>query len=242
MRSLLYAPLLLAACGSSGPTTIVVNASGFTKDDGKTVKVAASDPNSNAVRATGMGTISGGGASFTLDVDPNTTYRIDLFVDTDGNSVCEFGVDDVVSTTQTDVSEGKTATVSFTPASAAPDGCLSFGGKTLKLTGTNLTANKVYIAYLLKKKPDNSFQKLGLHNGVTGNGSVDIEFPGGVISGNFYRVDLYIDINSNNTCDTSDPAYRKDSGALGPSDPGPLTLTLDGNVDMTNPDVCNTFK
>ncbi len=236
-------PALLATCGSSGPTTIVLNATGFTKDNGKTAKVAVVDATSLAVKTQAMGIVANGAVSFTLDVDHGVMYRVNLFVDSDGNNTCEFGADDVISVTVNPVAEGMSSTVGVTPSQADSQGCLSFGGGTLKVTGTGFPANKIFFAQLFKKD-GTDFKKLGgVTNGVTTNGSIDIEFPGGIITQTFYRVDFYVDSNpTNSMCDPSDPAFRVDSGALGPSQAGgELDLTVMGTDPSQAVAVCPTF-
>jgi hypothetical protein len=238
-------PFLAVACGSTAPTTIMVTASGFTKDEGKMMKIAAVDVNAKMIKSQATATVTSGGASFKLDVDPNVMYRIDLFADMDGNGVCEFGVDDAVSVTVADIAEGKSASVSLTPAQAASQGCLSFGGGTLKITGSMLPASamgKVFFAQLLKLGGTTPV-KLGnpISGTVTGT-NIDIEFPGGIITNVLYRVDFYVDDNPNNTkCDTTDDVYRVEPGALGSSNAGG---ELDGMVKDTdkNPAACATFQ
>jgi hypothetical protein len=221
-----------------------VTASGFTKDDGKTVKVAAVDVNAGTTKATAMGTIASGGATFTLDVDPNTMYRVNLFADSDGNGACEFGVDDAVSVVVNDIAEGKSAALSLSPSQADSHGCLSFGGGTLKVTGTGFTANKVFFAQILKKDGSN-YKKLGnpLNGPVSSSGAIDIEFPGGIVTQTFYRVDFYIDDNpTNGKCDTTDKVFRVDSGALAPNQtPAELDYTVNG-TDTPNTAACASFQ
>src|SRR5262249_34587848 len=135
-------------------------------------------------------------------------------------------------------------TLTLSPTQADSRGCLSFGGGTLKITGTGYTADKVVFAQLQKMKSGGGFDKLGpVQSSTTAGGKLNIQFPGAIIAQTFYRFDFYVDDNpSNSHCDSTDHVYRQDSGALGPTmTGGELDYMIDGS-GTTNPAACATFQ
>jgi hypothetical protein len=223
---------------------IVATASGLGAYDGKQARIAVFDLNAGAVIKNASALVTGGSTSATVEVSAGVPYRVDAFVDADGNEVCEWGVDAVFSVVLPALDAGQVKMVALDADATDSHGCLSFGSGTLKLTGSTLpagAAGKVFFAQLLKL---GGTTPLKLGNPVSGTvmgSNIDIEFPGGIITDVLYRVDLYVDDNPTNTkCDSTDDVYRVAPGALGGSNVG-------GELDATvteadrNPAACGTF-
>src|SRR5262249_53465634 len=224
---LLFAP---SSCMTSGPPVLVVTSNAFGPVEGAQVKMALVDVAANKIVQTPpTATVTGGKFTFTLDVNAGTKYRVDLFTDDDSDGTCQFGIDSVyaVDVQDNQLSDGATYTANIDYNSNDPRGCLSFGGSTLHVTATNFTATgHIFKAALTRL---DGLKHLAVFADVLQNGMIDFSWDGGIIAGNFYRVDIYIDNNNDDHCGGPDTFLSKTSGALPPGDTGDVTtLMIDG--------------
>lgn len=235
-----FFPLLLA-CGSSGPTNLIVTGSDFSADDGKSVKIAVVDAATGTAQNTVTATVTGGKFSATIPVDAEADLRVDAFIDRDDSTACEFGIDGAYSTGSTVVAvpEGGTKTVTFASGTTDSQGCLSFGAGSLSVKGTGYGDSQVWQAVLFKKKNED-YIRLGKKTRATAAAAVDIQFPGALVTGVFYRLDFYVDVNGDGMCSAADKVFRIDSIALAT---GTKTVTLTQDATGTNAiAACDSFK
>jgi hypothetical protein len=102
---------------------------------------------------------------------------------------------------------------------------------------------KVFFAALFRRSDG---KKLGTRNGSVTGTNLDIEFPGAAAGDTSYRIDFYVDSNSNSSCDATDAVGSVQSGSLPPQGDGltggRLDLTMDATAATMAATVCNTFK
>jgi len=237
-------PICLTSCMSSGPTTLTVTGSGFSSDDeGKVVKVAVVDVNGNKIVTTGNGAVSGGKFTFDLTVGHDTKYRLDVFTDLDGDGKCQYGVDHVYAVDISGIGEGTAYSATILPSAFDSRGCLAWGGGSLHVTLSNFTSSgAVYKAALFKS---GLATRLGLKTGAVQGGTLDFTLEGAIIPGTFYRVDLFIDNNSDDKCQAGDLIVSKPTGALPPPQVDGLSgdvvqLAMDGTHDLAAASICTT--
>jgi len=246
-RSALSALALVSIAGSctnKDPVTLNVSGTGFaTELEGASFKVAIVDVDGKKVVETATGLVTNGKIAASLMVDADTTYRADVFVDSDDDGKCQFGIDSVYAVDIHNTTGGSTQTVSINPALVDSRGCLAWGGSTLHATLSNFTASgSVFKAVLIRMDGN---QKLQLRTGAVTGGTLTLDFPGAIIPGHFYRVDIYIDNNGNDQCDSVDAIFSKISTALPPGQADGLTgdtvpLALDG--DSNSASSCASFQ
>ena len=240
--------LLLFACEQEGVgVNITVEGAGFEEDSGLTVKLALVRVETNEIIADKVHTIDNDGVirSFWRRrfLEPSA-HRVDAFIDVNRNDICEFGIDKTFSF-ELELGTEDTG-FTFIPMSGGdPRGCLSFGGSTLTMRGTNVRPNKGLHAALIRA-PDGTV--LDVQHIATGDGSFEVEWAGGIRPGGSYYVDWFVDSNSNSTCDVaqSEGPWRVTSGLVDgdPAGTGPTGTTIVTNVDgndTSEPAACESF-
>ena len=239
--------LLIVACQSEDAgIEIDVNGTGFEVDDGITARLALVDIVAEEIVDVAELTITDGAmaASWRDGVVQNTAYRIDAYIDVDGNDICEIGID---KTFAFDVVTGTVGiNLGFMPASAGDSrGCLAFGGSSLSLEGQSFPPNQRLFAALVRVGDD---LVLDVQHVMTDDGSFEVSWPGGIRPATFYRVDWFVDANANATCDVSpsEGPWRVSFGALG-GDPsavgitgGSTSMVVNGN-DTSDSAACESF-
>jgi len=237
---------------SSGPTTLTVASTGFTQVEGATVKLSLVDVAANKIEQIAPPvTVSGGKFTFSLDVKPGKQYRVDLYADIDGDGHCQVGVDHVYAVDVMDIAEGGSMTATIDYGSQDSRGCLSFGASSLHVTAMNFTADptgKVYRAAIIRTSGS---ADVADRQGAVLSNVIDFTWEGGMFPGNFYRVDLFVDMNGDTHCTLADglifsrssvaePGPEMD-GIVGMAPPGDIVpLTIDGMRDV-NTAACASF-
>ncbi len=240
--------LLVGSCTNKDPVTLVVSTKSsttFAPDlEGAAFKMAIVDVDAKKVVETDSGTVAGGRIAATVMVDADAKYRADIFIDADDDGKCQFGIDSVYAIDIQNTSGGSSQDVVIDPTLLDSRGCLGWGGSTLHATVSNFTASgSVYKAVLTRTEGS---KKLQLKTGaVTGN-TITIDFPGAIIPGFFYQLDVYIDNNGDDQCNASvDSIFTKTSSALPPGQTDGVTgdtvpLMLDG--DLNQGASCSSFQ
>jgi hypothetical protein len=253
MRTSLVLGTLLAlgstSCGEAKPATIIVTAAGFGQVEGKAIRVAVVDTSANALAVQPIsGVITGGAYTTTIQLPPDVAYRVDAFVDDDGDTYCQWGdpaIDHAYSVDVAPVAEGKTFNANLAFADTSSRGCLSYGDASMHLKVTNLNAGSApfYIAALVRVgTPD---LVVGKFTGGVPNGTIDTTFEGAVVPGMNYRVDFYVEKDGRVGCTSGDLTFRvlPKFTVTGPPSPGitktVLDLTVDGTAAQT-PEVCTS--
>jgi hypothetical protein len=112
----------IAACTADGPVPLTVSGTGFS--DGVAHVAVIRIPTLEAVACETTSVVAG---SFELDVgdilEPTVAYRVDAFVDVDGNQRCEVGIDAV---TTLELPPRMMVAERLVDPSDAPAGCASF--------------------------------------------------------------------------------------------------------------------
>lgn len=238
---------------SSGPTTLVVASTGFTPLEGATVKLSLVDVAANKIEQIAPpATVSGGKFTFNLDVKSGTQYRVDLYADVDGDGHCQVGVDHVYAVDVMDLADGGSMTANVDYNSQDSRGCLSFGASSLHVTATNFSADptgKVYRAAIIRTSGGIDVAD---RQGAALSSTIDFTWEGGMYPGNFYRVDLFVDMNGDTHCTVADglifsrasvaePGPEVD-GVVGSAPPGDIVpLMIDGVRDV-NTAACASFQ
>ncbi len=237
---------------SSGPTTLTVAATSFTAVEGKTVKLALLDVAANKIEQIAPATtVSGGKFTFSLDVKAGTQYRVDLYADDDADGHCQVGVDHVYAVDVQDIADGGSMSANVDFNSQDSRGCLSFGASSLHITAMNFSADptgKVYRAAIIRTSGS---VDVGDRQGAALSNVIDFTWEGGMYPGNFYRVDLFVDMNGDTHCTVADglifsrssvaePGPEMD-GIVGAAPPGDVVpLMIDGTRDV-NTAACASF-
>ena len=233
---------------SSGPTTLVVASSGFSQVEGKTIKLSLVDVAANKIEQTAPPvTVSGGKFTFTLDVRAGTEYRVDLYADDDGDGHCQVGVDHVYAVNVMDIADGGSMTANVDFNSEDSRGCLSYGASSLHITAANFAADptgKVYRAAIIRVLDG---VDVGDRQNAVLSPTIDFTWEGGMFPGKFYRVDLFVDMNSDTHCTAADGlVFTRNTVA----EPGPpvdgltgdiVPVMIDGARDV-NTAACATFQ
>lgn len=237
--------LLVGSCTNKDPVTLVVAGMGFaTELEGMTFNVAIVDVDGKKIVETASGSITNGKIAASIEVDPDTTYRADIFIDTDDDGNCQFGVDSVYAVDIQDASGGSTQNVTINPSLVDSRGCLAWGGSTLHATLSNFTASgSVFKAVLTRTDGP---KRLQLKTGAVTGGTITLDFPGAIVPGHFYQLDIYIDNNGDDQCIAGvDSVFSKTSTSLPPPQRDGLTgdtvpLILDGEINAATS--CSSFQ
>jgi len=232
---------------SSGPTTLVVASTNFTAVEGKTVKLSLVDTAANKIEQTATPTtVSAGKFTFTLDVKSGTKYRVDLYADDDADGHCQVGVDHVYAVDVMDIADGGSMTANVDFNSQDSRGCLSYGASSLHVTATSFSADptgKVYRAAIIRTSGG---VDVADRQGAVLSPTIDFTWEGGMYPGNFYRVDLYVDMNGDTHCTVADGLIFSRASL---AEPGPevdgltgdvVPLMIDGTRDV-NTAACASF-
>jgi len=243
----------VTSCAPAEPATIVVAGSDFGPEEGKPVKVSVVDVGAKKVIVQSIPTtVAAGKINVSVQVAPDVTYRVDVFIDDDGDGHCQWannvaGFDHAYAVDVAPIAEGKTFTANLMLANNDSRGCLSYGSASLHFQATQLNSgmSAPFTAALIRL--DGPIV-LGKRVGVEVNGTIDYTFAGAIFPGKQYRVDFYIDKDGLQGCSSADLAYReapKFSVSGQPQDglsDTTLELMVDGATANLVPDACSTFQ
>jgi hypothetical protein len=205
---------LVAAC-TSGPE-VSVEMQGFPALDGKVARWVITDTIRDEEVAAYDVSISGGGFDLALDgLEAGRTYRLDGFVDQNGDERCEAGID-MAFTFEVDANALDEAGVTFhiepTTNLAMWAGCRSFGAGDYTLRFDDLPADRWLEVRLVESA---SGDVVFTAETVTGSGDGEVVLPGVILADTFYEVVIWVDSDSDMTCDGSDLVWRQTTGAVG---------------------------
>jgi hypothetical protein len=160
-------------------------------------------------------------------------------------------VDHVYTVDVQDIADGGSMTANVDFNSQDSRGCLSFGASSLHITAMNFSADptgKVYRAAIIRTSGS---VDVGDRQGAALSNVIDFTWEGGMYPGNFYRVDLFVDMNGDTHCTVADglifsrssvaePGPEMD-GIVGAAPPGDVVpLMIDGTRDV-NTAACASF-
>jgi hypothetical protein len=216
MRSAYLVCLLgVVACGVNDPQ-VSIEMQGFPALDGKIARWVVTD----TIRDTEVGThdiaITGGGFELVLgSLEAGRTYRVDGFVDQNGDDRCEAGVD-MAFTFDVEADALDEAGVSFhiEPATnlAMWAGCRSFGAGDYTLTFDDLPADRLLEVSVFEAS---SGDLVFTSETVTGSGDGEVVLPGVILADTFYEVEIWVDSDSDLTCEATDQIWLHTTGSVG---------------------------
>ncbi len=194
--SLCLLPLALLGCAADDHgLSLTVGGEGFPDGD---VRVAATLAGFDEPVACEDGMVVDGRFEVAIgeELSPGASYRIDGFVDLDGDARCEFGVDAVMSIdlAPLDGSADFTFTEGATRIGDDPRGCASFGGRWFRVELANATRSLVRYALVKLDEMGTAIDR------VVGRGSGDVDdalriatvdLQGAGKLGHSYRIDLF---------------------------------------------------
>lgn len=231
---LLALPLVLGACAADGAddaaddgVALIVRGEGFAAGD---VRISVTQPATPEPVACAAGAVAGGAFELPLDATlaPGVAYRVDGFVDLDGDARCEFGVDAVMSIDLSPLAAD--ASFTFTDGASRvgdePRGCAAFGGLSYRVELASATLGLVRYALVRLDAEGVEIDRVvarghAVVDEALGRAVIDLE--GAAQAGHFYRIELFEADSVDAPCDDELEVWRISTGRL--EELGPVTCT-----------------